>query len=348
LQTVPLAQFKDQFPEICRHLLQASQGGRLGHAYLLTGDNTALLEAFAHVWMQVCACTTPAADGDACGVCENCRRIAQENYESLQVVRPQSKTRRILMDDIRTMEHFLGLTAGAKQLKVGIVVEADRMMEAAQNAFLKTLEEPAPNTLILLLATRPKNLLNTIRSRCQIVSLRQNRQDYDSLRSADLFPLLARLRSGAGAAVGLEASQNLLEIFAGLRQQAETRMDDSEDKRWKQLAEDDNTLRKKLEEEAKNRCEAEYNRLRQEMLDAISAWFLQETLIAAEVPTNLLPHPELLEMASVERTSLAAIPEEAERHARLVDELMLDLTRNVHERLAIESFCLRVCEKRRA
>ena len=84
----------------------------------------------------------------------------------IRVVRPRMKSRRIGVDEIRNLEQTLHLAAPGGACKVGVITEADRMNDQAANAFLKTLEEPPKNTLLLLLTANPQRLLPTILSRC--------------------------------------------------------------------------------------------------------------------------------------------------------------------------------------
>ncbi len=343
---MPLTEFHRDFPTICDRLLQVRRVDRVAHAYLFVGDDSGFLESFARAWIQVCACVQPQADGRPCGLCDACRRLGSQSYDALYEVRPQSKTRRIVVDAIRDLERSLGLTAGGGKLKVGLLVDADRMMEQAQNAFLKTLEEPYPGTLLILLATSPRHLLPTIRSRCQLISLRRNRRDYATLVDRGLFGLLGRLGPGAGAGTALSVAGELQSLTGSLRALAEEHVGGL-DPRWQQLAEEDRTLKKKLEEEQAVRVESEYMRLRQDVTEAVQTWFLQQSLIASGVPEALLPHPELLAAAVEGGVRLGAVaPEDADRSVRLVDELLSDLAANVNERLALEAFCLGVCERR--
>jgi DNA polymerase-3 subunit delta' len=81
------------------------------------------------------------------------------------------KSRRIGVEEIRNLEQTLHLAAPGGACKVGVITEADRMNDQAANAFLKTLEEPPQNTLLLLLTANPQRLLPTILSRCVRVPL---------------------------------------------------------------------------------------------------------------------------------------------------------------------------------
>jgi len=344
---VPLGHFGDRFPSVTARLLQAKLRGRVGHAYLFAGDDTELLSEFVSAWVAVCACASPQPDGDACGACESCLQLAGGHYAGLFEVRPQSKSRRILIDDIRGLEHQLGLVFGRGRLKVGLIAEADCMGEEAQNAFLKTLEEPSPGTLLVLYTTQARGLLPTIRSRCQFISLLRNRQCYERARALGVFSALAGLRPGAGAKAGLSAANRFSAILSGLRSDAEEAIGDESDSRWEAVAADDRVLKRRLAEAHAARIEAEYLRLRAGVLDAVHAWFLQQLLITAGVTRAQLPHPELLDAAGPEGDALSQVAwPRAVGNLELADELLRCLSSNVNERLALEAFCLSVSERR--
>jgi len=344
---VSLANFRDRFPGVCARLLGARLHNRVGHAYLLAGDSPTLLEEFATAWARVCACLQPTADGDACGRCEPCQLFDRKCYPERYDLRPQSKSRQILVDEVRAFEHQLSLATSRDRLKVGVLAEADCMNEQAQNAFLKTLEEPTRYTLLLLYSAAPRTLLPTIRSRCQNVSLLENRKSYDVVINVGLFPVLARLRRNAGAAIALATASRLSVILAGLQQQAEATVGDEHDQRWNTVAADDKALKKKLEEGRTAKVQAEYTRLRGDVGDALQTWFLQEQLAAGGVEPAALPHPELLAAAEDQGACLRDLTwEEANENVAWANELVRCLDGHVNERLALEAFCLSVCQIR--
>ena len=343
---MPLAEFANQFPGLCKRLLDTRRRDRVAHAYLFVGDDPAFLEQFVRAWFQVCACPEPTGEGDACGSCDSCRLMSSGSYPELLEVRPQSKSRSILVDDVRELEHQLGLTSGPGRRKFGLLVEADRMVEQAQNTFLKTLEEPAPRTILALLTTQPRELLPTIRSRCQSVSLLRNKRSYGDAVRAGLFPLLARLHRNAGAATALSVAHGIARILDGLHSLAEESVGEEQDERWQVLADQDSDLKKKLQDDRLIRIQAEYRRVRRGVLDALQTWFLQVALLAVGTPRSDLPHAELLEAAGLEPGHEPRPPwHDAERDVQLANELLGYLAGNVQERLALEAFCLSVCER---
>lgn len=336
-----LREFSHLFPSTCAYLREARRKGRIGHAYLFVGDDPALMLDFVDAWVQVCACQNPSAAGEACGDCPVCRSLTAGNYATRFILKPQSKSRQILIDEVRQFEHQLSLATARGRLKIGIIADADCMGEEAQNAFLKTLEEPGPDTLLVLITSRPRRLLPTIRSRCQAVSLLRNRKEYGAQMAHGLFDVLSTLRRGSGAAVGLRAAARLRGMFSELHAEAEQTISEHRDRKWDDLAGEDPVLRKRLKDEEDARIEAEYVRLRQEFCDAVHAWFLQLTLVAAGLHFEKLPHPEFLHEETPVET-LVASSWEAIENVRHAEELAACLAGNVPEDLAIDAFCLAV------
>ena len=152
------------YPAIAEQLRRSLERGRLAHAYLLIGPRGTGKEAVAQTLAQALNCLEQ--EHDACGRCDSCRRIAAGNHPDIHWVRPESKSRRITVGQLREFEQAVNFKAGTARVKVGIVVDADCLNEEASNAFLKTLEEPPAQTIIILLTAEPQRLLPTILSRC--------------------------------------------------------------------------------------------------------------------------------------------------------------------------------------
>lgn len=132
-------------------LIAARSADRLAHAYLLTGPQLEPLEEMAQAIARLLLETDAASHPD------------------LHILRPESKSRRITIGQVRALEHELRLKAFQAPRKVAIISSADRMCIGSAepaNAFLKTLEEPPEHTTLLLLTDRPDQILPTIRSRC--------------------------------------------------------------------------------------------------------------------------------------------------------------------------------------
>ena len=145
-------------------LKRALENRTLAHAYLFSGDAGVgkKLTALALAASVNCADTGP--DG-ACGRCPSCRKVAAQAHPDVHMLVPDGDE--IKIDQIRQIQSELSLKPFEGDKKVLIVDGAEQMNQAAANAFLKTLEEPPGDALLILIAAMPQRLLSTIRSRCQ-------------------------------------------------------------------------------------------------------------------------------------------------------------------------------------
>lgn len=138
------------------YLVNAHRHGRLAHSFLFSGEE---------------------GSGKRRLTAEFFRAINQEGFgrhhPDVHEIDPESKSRRILVGQIRTLEHALRMKSARVPWKFGLISDADRLMPQAANAFLKTLEEPPEHSVLILVTTLPEALLETIRSRCVHVPLRR-------------------------------------------------------------------------------------------------------------------------------------------------------------------------------
>ncbi|MCI4626180.1 MAG: DNA polymerase III subunit delta' [Candidatus Magnetoovum sp. WYHC-5] len=103
-------------------------------------------------------------DGDSCDICKSCRKMKKALHPDFRVVKPEDGL--IKIEQVRECGDFLVLKSTEGRYKAILVEDADRMNAEAANAFLKTLEEPPANTIIILLTVNEEGMLDTIRSRC--------------------------------------------------------------------------------------------------------------------------------------------------------------------------------------
>ncbi|NOX21144.1 MAG: DNA polymerase III subunit delta' [Nitrospirae bacterium] len=148
-------------------LLKALERGREATSYLFSGESGVGKGLFALEYAKAVNCLTPKrVEGllDACDQCSSCRKVSSGNHPDLMVVEPEGD--QIKIDQIREITEFLSFSPYEGNKKVVIVRDAERMNQAASNAFLKTLEEPPDKSLIILVTASEESLLETIRSRC--------------------------------------------------------------------------------------------------------------------------------------------------------------------------------------
>ena len=150
-------------------LIGRASGGNLPHALLFSGSEglgkAVLAKALAHSLL----CQSPSAEGVACGQCHGCGLLSAGTHPDLMQLEPEEAGKAIPIDTIRGVSGFLALKSQYGGRQIVIINPAEAMNRFAANSLLKTLEEPTPDTLLILITSQPSLLLPTIRSRCQRV-----------------------------------------------------------------------------------------------------------------------------------------------------------------------------------
>jgi DNA polymerase-3 subunit delta' len=149
----------------------AVSGDRLPHALLLHGPEGVGKERFASVLAAALFCTRRGPALVPCGACADCALSRAGSQPDLHWLRIPEDKKSIGVDAVRETCEQLGMTSMRSGYRVAIVSPAHAMTTSAQNALLKTLEEPAARTLLVLVSSRPSRLLATLRSRCQRVEI---------------------------------------------------------------------------------------------------------------------------------------------------------------------------------
>jgi len=151
-------------------LMARASDERLPHALLLTGAEGIGKRDFATRLAGALLCQSPGEDGSACGQCQACGLLAAGSHPDFRLVVPPEDKKVIPIDAIRAVGEFFALTSQYNGRQVAIIHPAEAMNLPAANALLKTLEEPTPGALLILVCSHPSRLLPTIRSRCQQVA----------------------------------------------------------------------------------------------------------------------------------------------------------------------------------
>jgi DNA polymerase III subunit gamma/tau len=148
---------------VVRTLSNAVEHGRVHHAYLFVGSRGTGKTSVAKILARSLNCVN-GPTVTPCGECESCRTIAAGT--SLDVIEMDAASNRSV-DDIRDLRERVAYAPAAGNWKVYILDEAHMLTREAWNAFLKTLEEPPPNTVFVLCTTEPHKVMPTIVDRCQ-------------------------------------------------------------------------------------------------------------------------------------------------------------------------------------
>ncbi len=165
-------------------LRRAMAGGRLPHAFLFVGQPGIGKGLFARTLAQALLCEQhPETDLDPCGHCPSCLQVIEGTHpDVLTVSKPEDK-QELPIRAIRDLCIDLGLKPMRGSRRVAIVEDADDLSDEAANAFLKTLEEPPPGSVLILIGAAAETQLDTILSRCRVMR-------FDPLPSEDLASIL--------------------------------------------------------------------------------------------------------------------------------------------------------------
>ncbi len=184
-----LLEFKGN-EKLIQRLTATVQNNTLSHAYIFEGEAALDKTAFAKAFVKAVLCGEKPGIG--CECCSTCRKIEHDNYEDLFYVEADGAS--IKDEAIEKLQERLKIKPYGER-NIAIISNADTMTLRAQNRLLKTLEEPAPGTILILLSENIENLTNTILSRC--VKFRLNyygRESYEGMldKAGEIADMLMR------------------------------------------------------------------------------------------------------------------------------------------------------------
>ena len=304
------------------YLQRAHEQNRLAHAYLITGPPGSGKQRLAADLASLVN-GTPVED------------VFSAKAREIFVARPESKSRRIVIEQIRDLEHTLQMRAVNARRKVAIIPDADRLQPQAANAFLKTLEEPPKDSLLLLLSSLPEALPETILSRCIAIPIatngeRENKDEEEKL--VQLLQQTSRQQSWTiQFAYGL--AQEFQRLLRAVREQVKSETDEAmkqETTRYKDAT--DGAWLEDREEHYKALTESLYLQRRAGMIETLFAWWTDVLREKNSVAQRDLPYAKEETAALATRFNTGEIL----KRIRSLEELRDHLGRNIHEALAIE------------
>ena len=176
-------------------LQRAILADRVSHAWLFSGPSAADMQTLALAFAQTLQCTErPQGTADACRKCRSCRQAEGGNHPDL-LVWSHEKPKTFSVEEVRALTADVSIRPFESERKIYIVPDAHLMRAEAQNALLKTLEEPPDYAVLILLTSSPDAMLETVRSRCQIVELAAEQAEYDPALLQAAEQILLHVRS---------------------------------------------------------------------------------------------------------------------------------------------------------
>jgi DNA polymerase-3 subunit delta' len=305
------------------YLNRAYEHGRLAHAYLISGPPGSGKRGLASDLSNLV--TKSAAVSD----------VFASQPPGVYLAEPESKSRRIVIDQVRALEHSLQMRATEGHRKVAIVAEADRLQPQAANAFLKTLEEPPNDSLLLLLSTMPEVLPDTILSRCIAVPLAAAEKAELSAEEKELVELLGTTATSAGTGVhhAYRLAREVHRLLAQVRLQIQEENAAAlkrDEVRYKNTT--DGAWLDEREDYFKALTESQYVRQRSRLIETLFLWWSDVLRASTGVTRRELPSASDQTRAVAQKLSTVEIL----RRIRRLEEMRDQLGRNIQEALALE------------
>jgi DNA polymerase III subunit delta' len=309
-------------PTALEYLHRAYEQSRLAHAYLISGPPGSGKQLLAADLASLVN-GTPADE------------VFSAKAREIFIARPESKSRRIVIEQIRDLEHALQMRASNGRRKVAIISDADRLQPQAANAFLKTLEEPPKDSLLLLLSALPEALPETILSRCIAIPLASNDELQNKEEEEELVKLLRQAAREHTWTIqfAYRLAQEFQRLLRAVREEVKRETDNAlnqEERRYRDAT--DGAWLEEREQYYKALTESLYLQRRAGLIEKLFAWWSDVLRSSNGVAPRNLPDAKNETDALAKRFSSAEIL----RRIRFLEELRDHLGRNIQEALAIE------------
>lgn len=317
------------------HIMRAFEHGRLAHALLISGPRDSGKSSLAaKVSWLLQGKTRSGTDLFGEAIVSEPLPLEEQECDSVQILRPEKKSRIINVESIRDVETRLHMAVEQGTWKIVIILDCDRMNLQAQNAFLKTLEEPPNNTLLMLLTSQPQALLPTILSRCVQLPL-MGKTDYRAHGGDALIDTMNRVAAAAfGTPWGALTIKNCFtEVLDQRKREIENHEDllySGEKKHYAQTT--DGSWLKERDEYHEAAKRSTYLAERSRYFDIMMAWMADALRCKAGATCEDFPEVSTLIARLAEAESTASLL----RRVEALEDLRETLETNASEQLAIE------------
>lgn len=302
-----------QFDTAWEGIAKGWNSGQMAHAYLLQGAPHGAAGRFADALLNL--------------IFDNHPQVATHTHPDLAWIEPQSKSRQILIDQVR--DHLIqpfSQTSFSGGWKAGVIVNADRMNVQAANALLKTLEEPPAKSILLLISNEPQSLLPTISSRCQRINLTAEDDSHSNSWEEPLLYILSELPPANAPEAGLMTGR-LSVLLNALKKEIE-------DEERERLPED--LPAKEGKALLDGRSGARMVEARSDMLRTMLKWQRDVLMLVLGQDESTLHFPDAAEVLRYQAQSCTRA--DALRRIDAVETAARQLDRNLPAELVFESF----------
>lgn len=336
--------FQD-FPEqqdVVQLLQRSLKRGRLGHAYLFVGSDLGELAEVARTLAKTLNCENPPARSgpnglplDSCDQCTSCRKIVTDSHPDLLWVRPESKSRIITIEQIRDLMQTVHLKPTHAPWKVAVIEAADRLKSEAANAFLKTLEEPPADSILILLSADPQRMLETILSRCLRLNFAGEGGHY---REPEFLQWLTGFTEAASREQrSLLNRYQLLGVLLNRLNTLKTNLTETLTQKspLERFDDLDPKLKERFEDELSASIEAEYRRSRADILTGVEWWLRDVWLGTLRMESAMLTYPQLAPASQAVARRITTV-QALDNLSQIEQTQRLLAATNVQEALALE------------
>lgn len=317
--------------QIKEHLQNAIAAKKVSHAYIINGEKASGKEFIARIFGQTLQCEKGGTE--PCGECHSCKQALSDNHPDIRYV-SHEKPNTVSVDDIREqINNDVVIKPYASPYKIYIMNEAEKMTPQAQNAILKTLEEPPAYVVILLLTTNADALLPTIQSRCVQLSMKPVADDLvrrflmEELQVPDYKAevCVAFARGNVGKAKSLAGSED----FDNVKNEALSLLKYIQDMDLNEIT----AAIKKI---------TEYKLEINDYLDLMMIWYRDALLFKATSDANHIVFRE--ELSSIRRVASRSSYEGIESVLEALEKAKRRLDANVNFELTMELLMLEIKE----
>lgn len=326
-----MANFKDIIgqKEVKEHFRSALRMGKISHAYIINGEPGSGRHMLADAFTKALLCENKENE-EACDICRSCLQAESRNHPDIRYITHEKAS--ISVDDIREqLNNDIQIKPYSSQHKVYIVSDANKMTEQAQNALLKTIEEPPAYAVILLLTDNIHALLPTIQSRCITLNTKPlNRDDIAAylMKNLSMEKEQAQIAAGfcqgnMGKAIRFANSEDFQEMKAEVLNLLK-KIDNME---LSEIIEYIHTLSQK-------------KGMIDDYLDLMLLWYRDVLMLKVTKDANLLLYQD--EYHDISRQASMRTYEDIENILQAIDKAKVRLHANVNFEIAIELMVLAI------